>query len=58
MRYLKSKGAIVEIDGGVDIGSAKTAVRAGATLLNVASGIFAKPDIKKAIAELKKDAEG
>lgn len=58
MRYLKSKGAVVEIDGGVDIGSAKTAARAGATLLNVASGIFAKPDIGKAVAELRKDAEG
>ena len=58
MSYLKSRGAKVEIDGGVDIGTAKRAARAGATLLNVASGIFAKPSVKKAIAELKKDAAG
>lgn len=58
IRYLKSKGALVEIDGGVDIGPARRAGRAGATMLNVASGIFSKPDIKKAIEELKKDAQG
>ncbi len=58
MRWLADRGAIVEVDGGVDLGSAKTAARAGATLLGVASGIFAKPDLEKAIAELKKDAEG
>ena len=57
MSWLAQHGAIVEVDGGVDMGSAKTAARAGATLLGVASGIFAKPDLEKAIAELKKDAE-
>ena len=58
MSLLKSWGAIIEVDGGVDLGSAASSARAGATLLGVASGIFAKPDLKKAIAELKKDAEG
>ena len=58
MRWLSSRGAVVEVDGGVGIGTAKTAAAAGATLLNVASGIFAKPDVKAAIAALKKDAEG
>lgn len=56
MRWLSQKGVCVEVDGGVDIGSAKTAAAAGATLLNVASGIFAKPDVKKAIEELLEDA--
>ncbi|MFA4983319.1 MAG: ribulose-phosphate 3-epimerase [Candidatus Micrarchaeia archaeon] len=58
MRALSAKGAVVEVDGGIDIGTAKSAARAGATLLGVASGIFAKPDMKKAIEEMKKDAEG
>ncbi len=58
MRRLKGLGAIVEVDGGIDIGTAKSAARAGATLLGVASGIFAKPDMKKAIEEMRKDAEG
>ncbi len=58
MRYLCGLGAKVEIDGGVDLGSVKRAARAGATMFNVASGIFSKPDVKKAIEELKRDAKG
>ncbi len=58
MRQLKEKGAVVEIDGGVGIGSAKSAAKAGATLLGVASAIFSKKDIGKAIEEIRKDAEG
>ena len=58
MRWLSQKGAVDEVDGGIGIGSAKTAARAGAALLNVASGIFAKPDAKRAIDGLLKDAEG
>jgi ribulose-phosphate 3-epimerase len=57
MKWLTDNGFVVEVDGGIDIGSAKTAARAGAILLGVASGIFAKPDIGKAIDALKKDAE-
>ena len=56
MRWLSGRGAVVEVDGGIDVGSAKTAARAGATLLNAASAIFAKPDAKKAIDGLLKDA--
>lgn len=56
MKWLSENGFVVEVDGGVDIGTAKTAARAGATLLGVASGIFAKPDIGKAIEALKRDA--
>ena len=58
MLLLSKRGAVVEIDGGVDEGNAGSAARAGATLLGVASGIFAKPDAGRAIAELKKQAEG
>jgi len=58
MHRLSALGAIVEVDGGIDIGTARSAARAGATFLGVASGIFAKPDMKKAIEEMKKDAEG
>ncbi len=57
MRWLAKRGMTVEVDGGIGIGSAKSAASAGATLLGVASGIFAKSDMKKAIAELEKDAE-
>ena len=58
MRWLSSRGVVVEVDGGLDIGTVKSAARAGATLIGVASGIFAKPDVEKAISELKADAEG
>jgi len=57
MRALRAVGAVVEVDGGVGMGSARTAAAAGATLLGVASAIFAQPDAAKAMAELKADAE-
>jgi len=57
MRALVALGAIVEVDGGVGLGSARTAAAAGATLLGVASAIFAQPDVKAAIEEIRKDAE-
>ncbi|VVC01822.1 Ribulose-phosphate 3 epimerase family protein [uncultured archaeon] len=43
MRWLKERGVVVEVDGGVGMGSAKSAAAAGATLLDVASAIFSKP---------------
>jgi len=57
MKRLRELGARVEVDGGLDIGTAKSAAKAGATLIGVASGIFGKPDLKGAIEEMKKDAE-
>lgn len=57
MRTLSEAGAVVEVDGGIGIGTARAAAKAGATLLGAASGIFAKPDMGRAIEELKKDAE-
>ena len=58
MRALVAAGAVVEVDGGLAVGTVKRAAAAGATLIGVASGIFSKPDVKAAIEELKKDAEG
>ncbi len=58
MRWLAKNGFVVEVDGGIDIGNARRAAKAGATLLGAASAIFAKPDIGKAVEELKKEAEG
>jgi ribulose-phosphate 3-epimerase len=58
MRALAKMGAVVEVDGGVGLGSARTAAAAGATLLGVASAIFAQPDVAAAIKKIKKDAEG
>ena len=58
IRRLSESGAVVEVDGGIDIGSARSAAAAGATLLGAASGIFAKGDIGKAIEDLKKDCQG
>ncbi len=40
MRQLKAMGAVVEVDGGVGIGTAKSAAAAGATLIGAASAIF------------------
>ena len=57
MKWLKARGAVVEVDGGLDIGTVRSSSKAGATLIGVASGIFAKPSAKKAIEELKRDAE-
>lgn len=57
MKWLSKRGVVVEVDGGLDLGTAKSSARAGATLIGVASGIFAKPDVGKAIADLKHDAE-
>jgi len=57
MRLLSQSGIRVAVDGGVGIGSARSAARAGATLLYVASAIFEKPDVKRAIEEIKEDAE-
>ena len=57
MKWLRARGAVVEVDGGLDIGTVRSSSEAGATLIGVASGIFAKPDVGKAIEELRKDAE-
>ncbi|MCX8174841.1 MAG: hypothetical protein N3E51_01405 [Candidatus Micrarchaeota archaeon] len=57
MRWLNKRGVLVEVDGGLDVGTVRSAAKAGARLIGVASGIFSKPDAGKAIEELKKDAD-
>ncbi|MDO8554338.1 MAG: ribulose-phosphate 3-epimerase [Candidatus Micrarchaeota archaeon] len=47
----------IEVDGGINIETIGGAVKAGANKLVAASAIFSKPDIGKAITELKKAAE-
>lgn len=56
MRKLRALGAVVEVDGGVGIGTARFAAAAGATLIGAASAIFSAPDAARAIAEIKNDA--
>lgn len=46
----------IEVDGGITIGTAKQAVKAGATHLASGTYLWSAENIKKAIAELKKDA--
>lgn len=58
MKWLAARGAVVEVDGGLDIGTVRSSSKAGAALIGVASGIFSKPDVGKAIEELRRDAEG
>ena len=58
MKWLSERGVVVEVDGGVGLGSAKRSAAAGATLLGVASAIFAQPDVKKAIDGIKNDVKG
>jgi len=56
MRALRAVGAVVEVDGGVGLGTARSAAAAGATLIGAASAIFAQPDVAKAMLEIKNDA--
>jgi ribulose-phosphate 3-epimerase len=48
----KAPNAIIEVDGGVNMATAKVCKEAGANLLVSASAIFAAPDPKKAYEEL------
>jgi len=54
---LSDLGIKVEVDGGIDSKTAKSAAKAGATLLCAASSIFSSKDIKSAIEELKTSAQ-
>lgn len=49
----RCSSCIIEVDGGINPESAKKAVEAGANLLVSGAYIFASPDIKKAVEELK-----
>ena len=45
----------IEVDGGIHVGTAKRAAKAGATVFVAGSAIFGKKDIKKSIIALRKD---
>ncbi len=48
----------IEVDGGIDVATAPTAVRAGANVLVAGSSIFRQPDPLKAAAALRAAAHG
>ena len=58
VRWLRKncKDCRIEGDGGMKVGVAREMAKAGADKIASASAIFGKPDIKKAVEELKKDA--
>jgi ribulose-phosphate 3-epimerase len=43
----------LEVDGGIDMVTGPRVVRAGADVLVAGTSIFRKPDIKKAVADLR-----
>jgi len=45
--------ALIEVDGGVDLGNAADLMQAGADVLVAGSSVFKSPDPKKMIAQLK-----
>jgi ribulose-phosphate 3-epimerase len=47
----------LEIDGGIQEGTAEQAVRAGARVLVAGNAVFTKPSYKDAVAGLRRDAE-
>jgi ribulose-phosphate 3-epimerase len=53
----RRKNIALEVDGGVAPGTAHMVVEAGARVLVAGSAIYGKPDYRKAIAELRADAE-
>jgi ribulose-phosphate 3-epimerase len=46
----------LQVDGGINIDTAKTVIEAGASILVAGSAIFNKPDYEKAINELRSSA--
>ena len=48
----------IEVDGGVNLSTAPGAYAAGANILAAASALFATPNIKEAIKNLKNSAQG
>jgi ribulose-phosphate 3-epimerase len=52
LRALAGDGVVVEVDGGIDVQTSPTVVRAGATLLVAGSAIFDEPDPAAAYRDL------
>ncbi len=50
--------AEIQVDGGINSDTAPEVVKAGATVLVAGSAIFGRKDIKAAVCELRKAAEG
>jgi len=48
----------LEVDGGIDTQTAPLVTKAGADVLVAGTSIFRKPDIKKAVSELRASATG
>lgn len=54
----QGRNAEIQVDGGVNTGTAAAVVKAGATVLVAGSAIFGRDDIALAVRELRKAAEG
>ena len=50
--------AEIEVDGGINGETAAAVVAAGATVLVAGSAVFGRPDVKRAVRELRRAAEG
>lgn len=53
----RSKKIDIQVDGGVNSENAREIIKAGASTLVASSAIFAKPDLKKAVQELRESSE-
>lgn len=50
--------SLIEVDGGMKVGTARLAAEAGADIIVAASAIFGSEDVKTAIEALRKDVSG
>jgi ribulose-phosphate 3-epimerase len=55
-RMIGDRNIELQVDGGINIDTAKTVIEAGASILVAGSAIFNKPDYEKAINELRSSA--
>ncbi len=53
----RSKKIDIQVDGGVNSANAREIINAGASTLVASSAIFAKPDLRKAVQELRESSE-
>jgi len=58
LRHVVGDGAVVEVDGGVDVETAPLAARAGATLLVAGSAVFGEPEPGEAFRAIFTSAGG
>ena len=55
-RMIGDRNIELQVDGGINIDTAKTVIEAGASILVAGSAVFNKPDYEKAINELRSSA--